>query len=222
MGTGLKARRCAIRKADSISKLESGLVIIPTMKTQRERLLALIDRLPDDKLADVTYAVVQIGWASESKAELIRQAMDIREKMHQSLKNLPEVEGSRPELNGGESWTFNEKGEAINPFFTTRWYEDDGATHVQKQRWMFREQGFLTLLRTRMSADGKWYVLSLEVGGPGRIASHEERFPVSLRAKLSGGTYIGSVVRSYEVSAVQEMLMEVGQMEEVLAEASRH
>jgi len=150
------------------------------MKTQRERLLELIDKLPDDKLADVSFAVEQIGRTSEFKAHLISQAIEIRERMQQSLNNVPEIEGSRPDLKGGESWTTNERGESVDPFFAIHWHEDDGATHVQKQRWVFRGQGFLTLLRTKMSADGEWYVLSLKVGGPGRIASHEERFPVSL------------------------------------------
>jgi hypothetical protein len=150
------------------------------MKTQRERLLELIDKLPDDKLADASFTVEQIAKQTiDFKARMRDKHLAIREWMEQSLKNVPEVLSSRPDLSGGESWTTNEKGEDLDPFFSLHWYEDDGVTHVQKQRWMFRGQGFLTLLRTRISADGKWYVLSLEVGGPGRIASHEERFPVS-------------------------------------------
>lgn len=102
------------------------------MKTQRERLLELIDKLPDDKLADVSFAVEQIGRTSEFKARLINQAFEIRERMQQSLNNVPEIEGSRPDLRGGESWTTNERDEAVDPFFAIRWHEDDGATHVQK------------------------------------------------------------------------------------------
>jgi hypothetical protein len=150
------------------------------MKTQRKRLLELIDKMPDDKLADASFAMEQI--AKETADFMVRirdKHLAIRERMEQSLKNVPEVEGSRPDLSGGESWTINAKGEDVDPFFTLRWHEDDGATHVQKQRWMFNGQGFLTLLRTRMSVDGEWYVLSIEIAGPGRIASREERFPVS-------------------------------------------
>jgi hypothetical protein len=154
--------------------------IILAMKTQREHLLELIDKLPDDKFAEASFAMEQVAkQTNDFKARMRDKHLAIRERMQQSLKNVPEILGSRPDLSGGESWTTNAKGEDLDPFFTLHWHEDDGTTHVQKQRWMFRGQGFLTLLRTRVSADGEWYVLSLELGGPGRIASHEERFPVS-------------------------------------------
>jgi hypothetical protein len=150
------------------------------MKTQRERLLELIDKLPDDKLADASFAMEQIAKHTPDFMVGIRDKhLAIRERMEQSLKSVPEVEGSRPDLSGGESWTTNAKGEDVDPFFTLRWHEDDGARHVQKQRWIFRGQGFLTLLRTRMSEDGEWYVLSMEIAGPGRLAAHKERFPAS-------------------------------------------
>jgi hypothetical protein len=153
------------------------------MKTQRERLLELIDKLPDDKLADASFAMEQIAkQTTDFKARMRDKHLAIRERMKQSLKNVPDVLGSRPDLNGRESWTTNAEGEDLDPFFTLHWYEDEGATHVQKQRWMFRGQGFLALLRTRMSADEAWYLLSLDIAGPGRIASHEERFPVLLGA----------------------------------------
>jgi hypothetical protein len=149
------------------------------MKTPRERLLDLVDKLPDDKLADASFAMEQIAkQTTDFKGRMRDKHLAIRERMKQSLKNVPDVLGSRPDLSGGESWTTDAKGEDLDPFFTLHWHEDDGATHVQKQRWMFHGQGFLTLLRTRMSKGGEWYVLSLEIAGPGGIASHEERFPV--------------------------------------------
>jgi hypothetical protein len=76
------------------------------MKTQRERLLELIDKLPDDKLADASFTVEQIAKQTiDFKARMRDKHLAIREWMEQSLKNVPEVLGSRPDLSGGESWT---------------------------------------------------------------------------------------------------------------------
>jgi hypothetical protein len=154
--------------------------IILVMKTQRQHLFELIDKVTDDRLADAIFSLERLTQdAIDFKARLRSKTFEVRERVKQSLQNVPEVAGSRPDLSGGESWTFNEKEEAVDPYFALHWYEDDGATHVQKQRWIFHGQGFLTLLRTSMSADGGWYVLSLEIAGPGRLAAHEERFPAS-------------------------------------------
>jgi hypothetical protein len=63
------------------------------MKTQRERLLELIDKLPDDKLADASFAMEQIAKQTTDFMVGIRDKhLAIRERMEQSLKNVPEVE----------------------------------------------------------------------------------------------------------------------------------
>jgi hypothetical protein len=89
------------------------------MKTPRERLLDLVDKLPDDKLADASFAMEQIAkQTTDFKGRMRDKHLAIRERMKQSLKNVPDVLGSRPDLSGGESWTTDAKGEDLDPFFT--------------------------------------------------------------------------------------------------------
>jgi hypothetical protein len=50
--------------------MKPGSIIILAMKPQGEHLLELIDKLPDEKLADVSYAVEQISRTREFKENL--------------------------------------------------------------------------------------------------------------------------------------------------------
>ena len=149
------------------------------MMTQRENLLALIEKLPDEKLLDASFAIEQLASANADwRKRLQEEYEEMCRRMVSSLENVPTPAGSRPASNAGASWQTDENGMVLNPVFAVHWYEEERTTLVQQMKWMFGEQGFLVLVRTRLAEDSGAYVCSLQIGGPGRSVAYEERFEV--------------------------------------------
>jgi hypothetical protein len=157
------------------------------MKTQREDLLALIEKLPDELLLPASFAIHQLtAEGMEGRKQMKQEYKEICRRMMSSLEDVPTPAGSRPASDAGASWQTDENGKVLNPVFAEHWYEDGYATLVLQMKWTFGSQGFLVLIRTRMSEDGGSYLCTQEMAGPGRSVVHEERFSVLPVEAVSG------------------------------------
>ena len=158
--------------------------------TQREQLLELISKLPDDKLQAAYWAIERLtsDWSEKNergKRELLKLAGGIESPLH----DVQRAPGSRPVAGGGGISKDDEAGGIVDAVFTQHWYEDNDDTMVQQINWVFRRQGFLITHRMHLSKDGASYLCSEQIAGPQRTAVHEERFPVSaLKVESKGST----------------------------------
>ena len=149
------------------------------MTTEREDLLALIEKLPDEKLRDARIGMEQLLTAdADWRKRMQEEYQGICRRMAASLENVPIPAGSRSASNAGGGWQTDEVGVVLDPVFSDYWYEDDRATLVLQMKWTFGPQGFLVLIRVRRSEDGRSHVCAVQVAGPGRSILHEESFSV--------------------------------------------